>query len=197
MKSVDLLNVSKRYKKKLVINNISYTFNEGLYLITGENGKGKSTILKLIYGIVKPLSGTISTNGNIIYLPERFKAPNFVTVYEFLSIMITIKHKKKLFENYKESIINEYLNRFEIIKYKQYKMNQLSKGTIQKIMIIYTLINSYDIYLFDEPLNGLDDKSQHEFVNVLKELIANEKIIIISTHYTSVYEDLPNNVLKL
>lgn len=197
MKSVDLVNVSKRYKKKLVINNISYTFNEGLYLITGENGKGKSTILKLIYGIVKPSSGSISTNGNIIYLPERFKTPNFVTVYEFLSIMITIKHKKKLFENCKESIINEYLNRFEIIKYKQYKMNQLSKGTIQKIMIIYTLINSCDIYLFDEPLNGLDDKSQHEFVNVLKELIANEKIIIIATHYTSVYEDLPNNVLKL
>lgn len=196
MKTVRLINVSKHYRKRVVLNNINFSFDKGLYLVTGENGIGKSTLLKIIYGISKPTSGRVVNKGDTSYLPERLKIPNFVTVTEFLRIMLELKTNTNDYM-YIEDSINKYLERFSIYKYKNYKMNTLSKGTVQKIMIIYTLINNGDLYLFDEPLNGLDYSSQMVFISILGELIDNNKVIIISTHYISAYDSLDRTILSI
>lgn len=196
MKTVRLINVSKHYRKRVVLNNINFSFDKGLYLVTGENGIGKSTLLKIIYGISKPTSGRVVNKGDTSYLPERLKIPNFVTVTEFLRIMLELKTNTNDYMHIEDSI-NKYLERFSIYKYKNYKMNTLSKGTVQKIMIIYTLINNGDLYLFDEPLNGLDYSSQMVFISILGELIDNNKVIIISTHYISAYDSLDRTILSI
>lgn len=196
MKTVRLINVSKHYGKRVVLNNLNFSFDKGLYLVTGENGIGKSTLLKIIYGISKPTSGRVVNKGDTSYLPERLKIPNFVTVTEFLRIMLELKTNTNDYM-YIEDSINKYLERFSIYKYKNYKMNTLSKGTVQKIMIIYTLINNGDLYLFDEPLNGLDYSSQMVFISILGELIDNNKVIIISTHYISAYDSLDRTILSI
>lgn len=196
MKTVRLINVSKHYRKRVVLNNLNFSFDKGLYLVTGENGIGKSTLLKIIYGISKPTSGRVVNKGDTSYLPERLKIPNFVTVTEFLRIMLELKTNTNDYM-YIEDSINRYLERFSIYKYKNYKMNTLSKGTVQKIMIIYTLINNGDLYLFDEPLNGLDYSSQMVFISILGELIDNNKVIIISTHYISAYDSLDRTILSI
>jgi len=193
MKTVDLINVTKEFNSNIILNNLKYAFDNKLYLITGENGIGKSSLLKLIFGLYKPTNGKVKVYGKMSFLPERYKVPNFVNMYEFLKTLFLIKNNHNIDNNN----IDKYLNIFKIYKYKNSKMNTLSKGTIQKIMIISTLLDNSDIYLFDEPLNGLDNESQHIFLSIINNLINNHKTVIISTHYIDIYNSLESIILKV
>ena len=76
-------------------------------------------------------------------------------------------------------------------------ISNLSKGNLQKVMIIQTIMNDADILIFDEPLNGLDPKMQNVFLNIIKELKNKNRLIIITTHYQKYYEDILDEVIYL
>ena len=92
--------------------------------------------------------------------------------------------------------IDQYLETFEILKYKNYQIGKLSNGTKRKIVIIQALINNSDIYIFDEPLTGLDENSKNSFIKELRKFKKNNKIIIIATHRLNDFKVRDKNIIQ-
>lgn len=176
----------KRFKKyygnnKILDINYFHFHKDKSYLLVGKNGSGKSTLIKCILGINNITFGEIIVNANnIAYIPERYFFPEFCSIDKFLkNILYLYKKEQNIY------LIEDYCERFKIDKTK--KLNKLSKGMQQKVLIIQALIHDADFYIFDEPLNGLDDYSQKLFFEIIDELKQNKKSLIITTHYPALY----------
>ena len=90
-----------------------------------------------------------------------------------------------------------FIERFNLTEYKNTPIIKLSKGTKQKILIIQSLIKECDVYIFDEPLNGLDDNMQGVFVDELKKLKKLNKLILIITHNINAYPFKDINTINI
>lgn len=182
MNLIQLIDVKKSYLNKTF--NLTIKKNN-ITIINGTNGSGKSTLVKLISGLLKKDTGKIIKQTNKIkHLQEVISFPENLIVSDYLRIMSKINRG-----NPDERLINE----FKVPMDK--KIFELSKGNKQKLYIITTFIGNNDLYILDEPLNGLDDQSIVFFIEYLKKL---ENIsIIIVTHYLEKYLNVSNEVLNL
>lgn len=154
--------------------------NKGdLIIVTGINGSGKSTLIKLIIGYIKPDSGLLIKNTKqIAYLPENHIMPEFLTSKSYLNELMRINKDN----------INYTL--YERLNIPNKKIKNLSKGNRQKLAIVGCLIGNNDIYVFDEPLSGLDQNSIIIFYEVIKDLQNKGHSIIISTHNKNAFNNL-------
>ena len=178
-------NLNKRYKDNQVIENFSYDFKSGLYLLTGKNGSGKSTLLKLITNIISSDNkDSFIDNRKIAYLCEKVEVGNS-KVLTFLTDI------KKL--NYCNKNIKEIMKKWQL---PNKTILTLSKGNKQKCALIMMFITDSDIYLFDEPTDALDQVSITNFIAGVKELIENNKIVIISTHEKEYFKSLKYVLLE-
>ena len=184
---IKIYNLKKYYKKRLVLDINYLHFHKGkVYLLVGFNGSGKSTLLKSILNIID-YQGEIEKNSNKIgFLPERFPEVSYISALSFLRGL-------KIDDN--DEIIIKYARAFSLDLHLS--ISNLSKGNLQKVMIIQTIMNDADILIFDEPLNGLDPKMQNVFLNIIKELKNKNRLIIITTHYQKYYEDILDEVIYL
>lgn len=179
---IKISNLTKRYGKNVVLNIDDFCFyNHNTYLLIGANGAGKSTLIKLIVGLIKATSGNIKIKTDeVAYVPEKFTFPDNITVYDFLDKLLRVKTKEKMNDK-----INYILEWWNIDKDK--RISALSKGMKQKILIIQAILKEVDLYIFDEPLNGLDINAQTDFLTILKRLKELGKTIIVCTHYDKYY----------
>ena len=161
-----------------VFENVSFSIDTNWKLgFIGRNGKGKTTLVKIILGLVYPSNGKIHIEGSVSYVTDHISFPKEEVIFNFLKVLTKEKTEK----------INQMLNRYEIEKYKNYKFKTLSKGTLHKVLIISGLILDRDIYIFDEPLNGLDNLTRKSFLEDVLELKRQNKIVIIITHLKSMF----------
>ncbi len=167
-------NVSKRFNKIQVFDNLSYEFKDGVYILMGQNGSGKSTLFKMIAGLDKKYLGDIEAK-NVFMLPEKLVLPKSLTVNEM------IEHYAKI--NNSTTFYNTFLARYNL---ENKKIKSLSKGMVQKVGIILSLIANYDIILYDEPLEGLDEEAIKTFFDDVKQI--KNTIVIISLH------EIPKNI---
>lgn len=191
MISIKLSNVTKHYHKRTVLNNLSYDFKKGvIYMLVGENGAGKTTLLKAILGLIK-YKGTIEkAEETISYIPEKFNYPDYITVYQFLKSIIEIKKIKISMTE-----LDQILFKWGISG--EYVINNLSKGMKQKVLIIQALLTDSLVYIFDEPLNGLDISSQAMFILEVGKLKKNNATVIISSHFPSQYSLIVDTIISL
>lgn len=164
---IEIKGLKKYYDKHKVIDIESFKFYDKCkYLLIGENGIGKSTLIKMIIGVIKPSEGKIELYSKRIgFVPEKVFLPEFIRVDTFL---------KMINKNYDD----KYLDLLDLDKRKM--IYKLSKGNRQKLTIVQALIEDNDILIFDEPLNGLDRKCKESLFKILKEM---NKLIIIASHY--------------
>lgn len=164
---LEIKNLTKKYAKNVVIDNLSYKFIEGnIYIIKGENGSGKSTLFKILAGIINKNSGYISSNLRINFLPERYALPELISSKNFLNNII---------DNNISIIMEKYQLKNKLIF-------SLSKGNIQKIGIIKTLYMDADVYILDECLDGIDKEIKEVVISDLLRIKNDNKIIILSLH---------------
>ena len=163
-----LQNIRKKYGHKVIFENASYEFNPGLYFLIGQNGAGKSTFLKIIAGIDQGYDGVVEGK-NIFYLPEKLILPKELMTYQLIN---------------QYSRINDSMGSFiELVtsyNLENLPIKKLSKGMIQKVGIIISLLDKYNIILYDEPLEGLDEAAIKQFFIDLKKL--KNTIVIMSIH---------------
>ena len=179
-------NISKKYGRKIVLNKFSYEFKSGLYLLTGANGVGKSTLLKIISKIIYPSNDNYYiTNEKVAYLCEKIELIN-IRVINFLNKIAKING----FEVDLKKLIDEWM-----IPNK--RINNLSKGNKQKVAILMMLLTDSEIYVFDEPTNALDEYAISKLVSLVNELIKREKTVIISTHDKECFKYLRHEEIRL
>lgn len=187
--------ITKSYED-IIIENINHEFTlDKSVAFVGRNGCGKSTLLKMIAGLMKPTSGKIiySNKFNIRYVPDKFQPVNMITK-EYIKTMCKIDGIKT---SNTDTIINKWCERFEISDMINKNMKYLSKGTLQKIGIIQAIIVSPDILILDEPLSGLDMKSNKMFVNAVNELRKQGTCIFLSSHELDLVNKITDSIYTI
>ena len=151
---IEIINLKKQYGHNLVLDIDYFKFEKGkCYLLIGSNGSGKSTLIKTLLKVNLCDYGTIKINTtNIGYVPEKFYFPDFCSINNFL---LSISSLYNLENN--QLVINSYCERFSLNK--NMKVSKLSKGMAQKVLIIQSLIHKASLFIFDEPINGLDPEA--------------------------------------
>ncbi len=174
-------NVVKYYNKKSYTKELNFQINlQAINLIIGGNGSGKSTSLKLIckFILLKQTDRGKIVNDfkKIAFLPEKTAIPLHGMVNEYLKNVIKIYDV--------EDKIDYYLNLFNL---KNTALKTLSKGMMQKVCIIHTLLLDADLYVYDEPLDGIDENAAKTFIKCLNEKVKKGKTVIIATHKKDVF----------
>ena len=182
----EIKNIYKKYGKNIVLNKLDYVFRDGLYLVRGINGIGKSTLLKTISKIITPSNINYYIDKNkVAYLCEKVELAN-LKPQEFLNSICKINKSK---HNIKEDLI-----KWNIPNKKIYN---LSKGNKQKVALLMMRYTIADLYLFDEPTDSLDEQGIILFEEMISELLSDGKIVIISTHEPSYFKNFKYEVLDL
>jgi len=180
---VCIQNISFKYGagKKVLFEDLCLTIQKGAYIsIVGENGTGKSTLIKLILGLLTPNMGSIRCGVRSIgYVPQKKAAiTGFpITVYETLnSYRILRKQRDK-------SLIDRYLSDVRLLDYKYALAGTLSGGQLQKMYIARALIGEPDLLILDEPSTGIDMQSQQEIYTFIKKLNTEQGLTVISVEH--------------
>lgn len=182
---IEVEKLSKTFDEKKVLDNLSFTIAEGeIVKISGNNGSGKSTLLKIIARIYSQDTGQIKIEGEktsssslskirVSYVSSDFIYYKDLTVKKNLLFFLSlIGEDNNIYENNKTFL--------DIDKFENLYPDTLSNGQKKKMNLFRCLIPKYEIYLLDEPENGLDDKSKKDLDNKLIELSKNSTIIYTS-----------------
>ena len=181
---IDTNNLCFSYEKNspLILKDINIKIPKGIYLsIVGENGSCKTTFIKLILNLLKPVSGSINVHTkNIAYVPQRLDGFNSsfpISVYEILK-----SHGKALkLDIHKE--IDSVLEKVNMLDHKNSLIGNLSGGQQQRIFIARALMGSTDLIIFDEPSTGVDYKNQVEIYSLQNHINKNFNTTIISVEH--------------
>ncbi|MCY7083944.1 ATP-binding cassette domain-containing protein [Streptococcus oralis] len=190
IKQLSCHDLSKKWDERLVFNKLNFEFNSGeLTVITGGNGTGKSSFLNIIQGLSSPTEGDIVLNGM-----ESFSTLEETDILDYLSVYSSEFHvfpgsvskniNFTLFnkENYESNNLDSLNLNVSLSHQIDGKATNISQGQKQKILLMRSLSQEKDIYLFDEPTGNLDRNSTELFLNEVEKLVNEEKIVIVVTH---------------
>jgi len=202
---INIRNVFFAYQKNAVLENINLNVYPKDYIaIIGPNGGGKTTLFKLILGILKPKSGEIKVLGQkpcktsyyIGYVPQNHHISSLFPISAMdIVLMGSLSSRKKMFYSLKKNRRKaiEILDRLKMADFANNNMNSLSGGQRQKIFIARALMTTPKILLLDEPTTGIDSKGQTELYGLLEELnkditivMVSHDMMILSSHVKSV-----------
>ena len=165
-----------------ILSGLELNINDGEYVsVVGDNGCGKSTLMKLILKFLKPTHGSIVTESKRIgYVPQKSDSTNSgfpITVYEMLNSY------RKLLKIKDKSVVEESLRQVGLSEHSKALMGNLSGGQAQKALIARALMGSPDLLILDEPSAGVDIQSQREIYAILKRLNTEKGITIVSVEH--------------
>ena len=198
---LELNNLIKQYDGIKAVDNIELKIEKGdIFGFLGPNGAGKTTTIRMIMGIIEPDSGTILFNqknisengrGKLGYLPEDRG------LYQKQKLEETINYFASLRGLSKKKAIDQthyWLERFDLYKQRNRKIEELSKGNQQKIQFILSLIHDPSLLILDEPFTGLDPLNQVLLKEIIQEKSKEGKTILFSTHQMEQVERICNNI---
>ena len=193
---IDIKNLTINYDKK-VIDNISFVSEPGkVHVLMGRNGAGKSSILNAISGLVN-YDGDIKTDGKISYLNQNINTKVNFTVFETI---ILGKVKNLNFKVSKEDIKDTYeiMDLLDLRQFENKKINKMSGGEVQKVLIAQALISKPDILLLDEPVSALDLHNQYEILAIIKKLTKDLNLTtLITLHQMELIERYADNIILI
>jgi len=198
---IDIKNVDFSYSRntKLLLG-LSLKLETGrIHGLLGKNGEGKSTLLKLISGLVFPIHGSIDVMG---FNPQK-RTPEMLQDIFFLpeelpQLPLSIKNYEEVYApfypNFSAEQFNSYLKEFEIDD-KKAMLNKLSHGQKKKVFVSFGLATNTKLLLMDEPTNGLDIPSKGQFRRMVATAVDESRCLIISTHQVRDLDSLIDSIM--
>lgn len=169
--------LTKQYENKIAVDRVSLQLTNGVYGLLGANGAGKTTFMRMLCGILKPTSGTVTFDGMDVsseeyraelgYLPQDFGYYPDFNGMDFLLYMASLKGLTKTEAKRKSKKLLELVSLSDVAKKK---IATYSGGMKQRLGIAQALLNDPKIIILDEPTAGLDPKERVRFRNLIKEL---------------------------
>ena len=200
-----LQNITKKYERVLVLNDISLTLKPGIYGLLGANGAGKTTLFRIICRLMEPTHGSIKFNGknvnqqaeayrtNLGFLPQDF---SYYPDFTGMRFMLYIAALKGLNNKKKKKRSLELLKQVGLEEMKDIKIRKYSGGMKQRLGIAQAMLNNPQILILDEPTVGLDPKERVKFRKLISSF-ANNKIVILSTHIVADVEYIADEIIVL
>lgn len=200
-----LQNITKKYERVLVLNDISLTLKPGIYGLLGANGAGKTTLFRIICRLMEPTHGSIKFNGknvnqqaeayrtNLGFLPQDF---SYYPDFTGMRFMLYIAALKGLNNTVAKKRSLELLKQVGLEEMKDIKIRKYSGGMKQRLGIAQAMLNNPQILILDEPTVGLDQKERVKFRKLISSF-ANNKIVILSTHIVADVEYIADEIIVL
>jgi ABC-2 type transport system ATP-binding protein len=198
---LEVRDVKKSFGSVRAVDGVSFTVRRGTITgLLGRNGAGKTTMIRMITGIFFPDSGSIELLGgkagdprdHIGYLPEERGLYRQMKVVELLGFLAEIKGRRGADV---QRDIARWLDRFELGEKRDSKVEELSKGNQQKVQLIGTLLHNPELIILDEPQSGLDPVNMLLVRNLLTELKAEGRTILLSTHMMAEAERMADDIV--
>lgn len=199
---IEIKNLDFSYKKTPVFNNINLSFPQGaIYGLLGENGVGKTTLLKIICGLQRPVSGSCTVDGltsydrlpvmlqRIVFLPDEVTLPDNATPQKYVDEL------SPFYPTFAQGTFLHLMQELEVEPDRKFR--EMSFGQQKKSLIAASLSLGTDYVLLDEPTNGLDIPSKAQFRSILSKIADEGKTIIISTHQVKDVENLIDPIVIL
>ena len=198
---IDVNKVSFSYgrKKSKVLDGFSMQLAEGaVYGLLGKNGTGKSTLLYLMAGLLRPQSGQVLYKGaevtkrypnilqDMFLVPEEFALPS-------VSLKQYVKLNAPFYPNFSDELLRSCLRDFDMNE--DIHLGELSMGQKKKAFMCFALATTTSLLMMDEPSNGLDIPSKSQFRKVIASGMTDDKAVIISTHQVRDIDSLLDHVL--
>ena len=203
MNIITLDNVCKNYKSKKALDNVSLSIKQGeLFGLLGVNGAGKTTLIKILCGLTRKTSGTITINNfNLDKEIDKIKeiidiSPQETSVANNLTVKENLEFFANIYNNNDVKTINEIVDIFNLNEVLNQRAKTLSGGYKRRLSIAIALISKPKILFLDEPTLGLDVFARRELWNIIKKLQKNITIILTS-HYLEEIENLCDRVAIL
>ena len=199
MIEVENLSFSYGRRKSKVLEDFSMKLDKGsVYGLLGKNGTGKSTLLYLMAGLLRPQTGNVLYKGvdvkkrypdtlqDMFLVPEEFALPN-------VSLKQYVKLNAPFYPNFSDELLNVCLRDFDMNV--DIHLGELSMGQKKKAFMCFALATNTSLLMMDEPTNGLDIPSKSQFRKVIASGMSDDKAVIISTHQVRDIDSLLDHVL--
>lgn len=185
--------LSKSYKDFQAVKNISLSINKGeIYGFIGLNGAGKTTMIRMLLGMIKPTRGTCYINGEKVTSTNHriWKGVGHIVETPHSYPELTVEENLEIFRQLRRMldphVVSKVMDQLHLTRYARTKAGNLSLGNAQRLGIAKALLHSPDILILDEPVNGLDPAGILEIRELLQDLAFNQGVtILISSHLLS------------
>jgi ABC-2 type transport system ATP-binding protein len=204
---LEAVHLTKRYASLPAVQDLSFSLRPGQVLgCLGPNGSGKSTTVKMLTGLLQPTRGLVQFEGQNIqddltayrkhlgYVPEEAHLYPYLSGWEYLEMIGTLRGMPD-FELTRK--IDSLLELFSLHPHRHATIGTYSKGMRQRILLIAAIMHNPDIFIFDEPLSGLDVTSALIIKNLVQALGLSGKLVFYCSHVLEVVEKICSDVLIL
>jgi len=202
---IEMTSLSKWYGQVIGVNDLTLGIQPGVTGLLGPNGAGKTTLLKLMAGQLKPSKGNLTIFGESVlnnpklyyrigFCPEQDAFYDSMNGFQFVFNLALLTGYSKM-EAEARSI--EAIKLVDMLEAKDKKVSAYSKGMRQRIKFAQALVHEPELLFLDEPLSGMDAIGRRKTINLIKELGANGKTVIVSSHILHEIESMTNNILLI
>jgi len=202
--AIETCNLTRYYGKVTAVADLNLQVSAGaLFGLIGPNGAGKTTTLRMLAGLLEPSSGTILLNGQEVnhnwpelrkkigYMPDFFGVYEDMLVWEYLDFFARCYN---LPTTRRRQVTDELLELVDLTEKREAYVQTLSRGMRQRLCLAHALVHDPQILLLDEPASGLDPRARVEMRELLRELGAMGKTILVSSHILSELAELCDSV---
>lgn len=194
---IEIKNLSLKYGGKEVLKDLNLNIDSGKIIgLVGENGTGKSTLMRVLTGLEKNYKGEVLIDGNrpggetnalISYQPDHLPFDDSMTIIDIGNIY------ERFYDDFDAENYYKMIDSFSIER--NLKIKECSKGMKDKVQIAASLARKTDFYLLDEPMTGIDPKARYEMLNTIIENFSPESTLLISTHLITEIEKILDEVI--